>query len=142
MADAEEGDVTRCETPARHGALWARLTLVSAVLLGLLAMHAGLAAQAHALVSPPCVQGTDRDVHPHWSHSHEPGAEPHGHQGVLCSAVFRDDPEPVHGGEQHGLAAMSTPFGASAFTGTRGDPPQTPPPRYVTDLSVYCVWRL
>ncbi|OHV45954.1 hypothetical protein CC117_09390 [Parafrankia colletiae] len=117
--------------------------LVSAVLLGLLAMHAGLAAPAHALASPPCVEGTDRDVHPHWSHSHEPGAEHHGHQGALCSAVFRDDPEPdPHDGEQRGLAATSTSFGASAFTRARGDPPQTPPPRHVTDLSVHCVWRL
>lgn len=136
--------MARCEAPARRGALWARLALVSAVLLGLLAMHAGLAAQVHALTSPLCVEGTDHDVHPRWSpRVHQPGGEDHGHQGTLCSAAFRDDPEPVpHNGEQHDPAAMPTSTGASSSAGTRGDPPQTPPPRHLTDLSVYCVWRL
>lgn len=135
--------MTRCETPARHGAPWARLALVSAVLLGLLAMHAGLAAQVYALTSPLCVEGTDHDVHQRWCHPHQPGGEDHGHQGTLCSAVFRDDPEPVpHNGEQYDPAAMPTSAGASSFVRTRGDPPHTPPPRHLTDLSVYCVWRL
>ncbi|WP_131767003.1 hypothetical protein [Candidatus Protofrankia californiensis] len=135
--------MTRCEAPARHGGPWARLTLVSAVLLGLLAMHAGLAAQAHALASPPCAEGTDHDVPRHRCHPHEPGAEHHLHQGALCSALFRDDPEPVpHDGELYGPSSTATSFDASAFDRTRGDPPETPPPRHATDLSVYCVWRL
>ncbi len=135
--------MTRCEAPARHGALWARLTLVSAVLLGLLVMHAGLAAQVHASTSPLCVEDSSHDVHQGWSHPHQPAGEDHGHQGMLCSAVFRDDPEPVpHSGEQYDLAALPTSSHVSSLAGTCGDPPRTPPPRPVTDLSVYCVWRL
>ncbi|CUU57956.1 hypothetical protein Ga0074812_115158 [Parafrankia irregularis] len=138
--------MTRCEATARHGALWARLVLVSAVLLGLLAMHAGLAAQVHALGSPLCAEGTGRDVHQHCFHPHQPGGGDHGHQGTLCSAVLRDDTEPVaRHGERYDLAIMRATADASSFLGTRrtrGDPPPTPPPRYLTDLSVYCVWRL
>lgn len=135
--------------PSRTGS-WFRTVLVATLLLGLLVMHGGLAAQAGA-TPPSHISASDRSPEHMPSqqlgdeggtagedHDHEGG----GHQDDTCAAVLRDD------GWLVSYVAGTWPATTGSCPEPRLEPaasvwrpPDAPCAWRGPDLSALCVWR-